>query len=124
MTHAAAQLQSWYAGIGRKAGRVGTLRNHDGCAAWASGGDDGHHHRRHGAGRAAWRLLPEPALAGQAGNGYLDHHEELDRRERADSERDGRAEKAKSLKPSPRRTRRFTKETNTKQRLRDALCPF
>jgi hypothetical protein len=36
--------------------------------------------------------LPEPALAGQAGDGYPDGHEEFDGREGADSERDGETE--------------------------------
>src|ERR1019366_2418599 len=93
MLHEQRRLQSPDAGIRRKAGRTGTLRNHDGRAARALGCNHGHDHRCHGAGRPARRLLPEPALAGQAGNGYPDHHEELDRRERVDPERDGRAEK-------------------------------
>jgi hypothetical protein len=39
-----------------------------------------------------YRLLPEPALAGQAGHGHPDHHEEPDRCKRAYPERDGRAQ--------------------------------
>src|SRR5205814_3044048 len=92
ITHRQRRVQSLHAGIRRKAGRTGTLRDHDGSPARTAGGDHGHDHRRHGARRTARRLLPEPALAGQAGDGYSDHHEKSDRRERADPERDGSAE--------------------------------
>src|SRR5271155_6034435 len=85
-------LQSHYAGIQREAGRTGTLRNHDGRAARAPRRHHGYDHRCHGAGRTAWRLLPEPALAGQACDGYSDGHEEFDGRERVDPECDGETE--------------------------------
>src|SRR5580704_10764730 len=92
MPHARQPLQSHHAGIRREAGRTGTLRDHVGCPAGATCGHYGHDHRCHGAGRATWRLLPEPALARQAGDGYSDGDEEFDRRERVDPERDGKAE--------------------------------
>src|ERR1700722_8805823 len=92
MLHQHPRLQSWHAGIRREAGRTGTLRNHDGRASRPPRRHHGYHHRRHGPGGPARRLLPEPALARQAGHGYSTHHEELDRRERTDPERDGGAE--------------------------------
>src|SRR6266567_4788676 len=94
MPHPAARLQSTHAGIRRKTGRTGTLRDHDGRAPGTPRRHHGRHHRRDGAGRPARRLLPEPALARQARDGYSDHHEEPVRRQRADPERDGRTEKA------------------------------
>src|SRR5271165_3311741 len=92
MRHARQPLQSSHAGIRREAGRVRTLRNHDGRAPRTPGCDHGHDHRRHGAGRTARRLLPEPALAGASGDGYSDGDEEFDRREGVDPERDGAVE--------------------------------
>src|ERR1700720_3451818 len=92
MRHAAQPLQSHHAGIRRKAGRVGTLRDYVGRAARTLGRDHGYDHGRHGLGRPARRLLPKPALAGQAGHGYSDGDEESDRCQRADPERDGEAE--------------------------------
>src|ERR1700732_5611542 len=86
------RLQAPYAGIRRETGRTRTLRDHDGRAARTPGRDHGHDHRCYGASGSAWRLLPEPALAGQASDGHPDHHEESDRRKRADPERDGRGE--------------------------------
>src|SRR5580700_8611636 len=92
MPHPATRLQSTHAGIRRKTGRTGTLRDHDGCTSWTPRRYHGHDHRRHGISRPARSLLPEPALARQTRDGHPDHHEEPDRRERADPERHGRAE--------------------------------
>src|SRR5208282_5481217 len=86
------RLQSMDAGIRRKTRRVGALRDHDGRPARPPRGDHGHDHRRDGPGRPARRLLPEPALAGQARDGHPDHHETPHRRQRTDPECDGRAE--------------------------------
>src|ERR1700690_2221967 len=88
MSYARQPLQSHHASIRREAGRIGTLRNHDGRASRTPGCDHGYDHRRHGAGRTTRRLLPEPALARQAGHGYPDRDEEFDGRERADPERE------------------------------------
>src|ERR1700687_1704711 len=124
MRYVAPWLQSRHASIRREAGRAGTLRDHDGCAPRPSRRHHGRDHRRHGAGRPTRRLLPESALARQTRHGYPNHHEELDRRERAHPERDGRAkEKSVKLRPLPLRTRRYTKETRTNQKLRDTSCP-
>ena len=48
MPQPAARLQSTHACIRRKAGRTGTLRDHDGRAPWPSRRHHGRHHRRHG----------------------------------------------------------------------------
>src|ERR1700677_4837169 len=90
-------LQSQHAGIRRETGRAGTLRNHDGRASRTPGRDHGYDYRRHGAGRTTRRLLPKPALAGQAGDGYPDGDEEFRRCEGADPERDGKAEDSVTL---------------------------
>src|SRR5579862_1175245 len=85
-------LQSLHAGIQRETRRTGALRNHDGRAARTARGHHGHDYRCDGAGGAARGVLPEPALAGQAGHGHSDGDEEFDGRERVDSERDGETE--------------------------------
>ena len=92
MRHARQPLQSHHAGIRREARRTGTLRDNDGSPAGAAGRDDGYDHGRYGAGWTTRRLLPTPALAGQAGYGYSDGNEKLDCREGIDPERDGKAE--------------------------------
>src|SRR5271155_3638383 len=86
-------LQSSDAGIRREAGRTGALRDHDGRAARSTRRDHGHDYRCHGPGRAARRLLPEPTLAGEAGDGYPDHYEKSDRCQGVNPERDGAIEK-------------------------------
>src|ERR1700733_3592661 len=86
------RVQSPYAGIRREARRIGTLRDHDGRAPGTPRRHDGYDHRRHGPGRPTWGLLSKHPLAGQAGDGYPDGHEEPDRRERTDSECDGGSE--------------------------------
>src|SRR5208282_3479425 len=60
-------LQSVHDRVQRQAGRTRALRTAHGRAPRAAGGHHGPGQRRHGPGGAAWRLLPEPALAGQAG---------------------------------------------------------
>src|ERR1051325_3402110 len=82
-----------YAGIRRKAGRIGPLRDDDGRATRPLGRHHGYDYGRDGLSWTAWRLLPKSALARQAGHGYSNHHEEPDRRQRADSERYGNAQK-------------------------------
>src|ERR1700716_781039 len=71
---------------------MGTLRNHDGHPARPFGRYYGHDYGHHGSGWTTRCLLPEPALARQASHGYPNGHEEPDRRQRANSERDGEVE--------------------------------
>src|SRR5216684_6590822 len=83
-------LQFVHGRVQRKAGRARALRTAHGCASRTPRCHYGPGHRRDGPRRAARRLLPEPALARQAGHGYSAHHEKPQRRQRVDPERDGR----------------------------------
>src|SRR5882762_10053831 len=93
--HRPPTLQSDHAGIRRKAGRTRALRDHDGRSARTVGGHDGLGDRRDVAGRAARRLLPEPALAGETGDGYSARDEESGGCEGTDPERNGGVEAEK-----------------------------
>src|SRR6266849_8798524 len=94
-------LQFVHGRLQRKTRRARALRTAHGRASRTPRCHYGPGHRRDGPRRAARRLLPEPALAGQAGHGCADHHEKPYRRQRVDSKCNGRAETQSLNRTSP-----------------------